>query len=248
MAVEFIPQPDDRHLSRASSFGRPAPTARGTRGRRSRVPPRGGGDSSRTRGVRNASRSQRSVDRAASRRSLTGRTRPRGGNPSDRRKVILSTNVAETSVTIDGVVAGDRTAGLHALRRTRHGLAHAAAPRSAQPRLTGVGDPACRSGRTNAPGALHTTFTLAMTSTRVPEHEAPEIKRLDLVRRRCSRCVRSWSPRSPGLRLVRCSATGRACCGRRTSHPAWCAQFERGGDSPLAHVCCVSQSIRVSRE
>ena len=97
--------------------------------------------------------------------------------PGTRRKVILSTNVAESSVTIEGVVAVIDS-----------GLARVAsqAPWSGLPRLrvekvsrASATQRAGRAGRTR-PGRCLRLYTRADLDAR-PEHEAPEIRRLDLT-------------------------------------------------------------------
>ncbi|HEX4447126.1 MAG TPA: ATP-dependent helicase HrpB [Polyangiaceae bacterium] len=97
--------------------------------------------------------------------------------PAGRRKVILSTNVAESSVTIDGVVAVIDS-----------GLARVAshAPWSGFSRLrvekisrASATQRAGRAGRTR-PGRCLRLYTRADFESR-PEHEAPEIRRLDLT-------------------------------------------------------------------
>ncbi len=97
--------------------------------------------------------------------------------PGSRRKVILSTNVAESSVTIDGVVAVIDT-----------GTARVAsqAPWSGFPRLrvekisrASATQRAGRAGRTR-PGRCLRLYTRADFDTR-PDHDAPEIRRLDLT-------------------------------------------------------------------
>ncbi|MGH7294980.1 MAG: helicase-related protein, partial [Polyangiaceae bacterium] len=96
---------------------------------------------------------------------------------ASRRKVILSTNVAESSITIDGVVAVIDS-----------GLARVAsqAPWSGLPRLqvekvsrAAATQRAGRAGRTR-PGRCVRLYTRADFESR-PEHEAPEIQRLDLA-------------------------------------------------------------------
>ena len=95
----------------------------------------------------------------------------------DRRKVILSTNVAETSVTIDGIVAV-----------VDSGLARIAshAPWSGLPVLrvgrisrASATQRAGRAGRTQ-PGRCVRLYTRHDHDTR-PAHDAPEIRRLDLA-------------------------------------------------------------------
>jgi ATP-dependent helicase HrpB len=97
--------------------------------------------------------------------------------PGSRRKVILSTNVAESSITIEGVVAV-----------VDAGLARVAsqAPWSGLPRLrvekvsrASAVQRAGRAGRTR-PGRCLRLYTRADFESR-PEHEAPEIRRLDLA-------------------------------------------------------------------
>ncbi|HEX8792141.1 MAG TPA: ATP-dependent helicase HrpB [Polyangiaceae bacterium] len=96
---------------------------------------------------------------------------------ASRRKVILSTNVAESSVTIDGVVAV-----------VDSGLARIAsqAPWSGLPRLriekvsrASAIQRAGRAGRTR-PGRCLRLYTRADFESR-PEHETPEVLRLDLT-------------------------------------------------------------------
>ena len=98
-------------------------------------------------------------------------------SPGTRRKVILSTNVAESSITIDGVVAV-----------VDAGLARVAsqAPWSGLPRLrvekvsrASSVQRAGRAGRTR-PGRCLRLYTRADFESR-PEHDAPEIRRLDLA-------------------------------------------------------------------
>ncbi|HEY8078049.1 MAG TPA: helicase-related protein, partial [Labilithrix sp.] len=96
---------------------------------------------------------------------------------SSRRKVILSTNVAESSVTIDGVVAVVDS-GL--VRVVRHapwsglpGLAIEKTSRASCVQRAG------RAGRTRAGKAVR-LFTRADFESR-PEHDAPEILRVDLA-------------------------------------------------------------------
>lgn len=109
--------------------------------------------------------------------SLSPAEQDRAVKPADRRKVILSTNVAETSVTIEGVVAVIDS-----------GLARIAAhsPWSGLPTLrvapisrASAAQRAGRAGRTR-PGRCLRLYTRGDLATR-PEHESPEIARADLA-------------------------------------------------------------------
>ncbi len=109
--------------------------------------------------------------------SLTVAEQDEAVRPASRRKVILSTNVAESSITIDGVVAV-----------VDSGLARVAsqAPWSGLTRLrlekisrASAAQRAGRAGRTR-PGRCLRLYTRADLDAR-PEHETPEIRRLDLA-------------------------------------------------------------------
>lgn len=97
--------------------------------------------------------------------------------PSARRKVILSTNVAESSVTIDDVAAVIDS-GL--VRVARHapwsGLPTLGIEKASRASLT---QRAGRAGRTRAGRALR-LFTRADFDAR-PEHDTPEVHRIDLA-------------------------------------------------------------------
>jgi ATP-dependent helicase HrpB len=100
----------------------------------------------------------------------------RAVGPSSKRKIILSTNVAESSVTIEGIVAVVDS-GL--VRVVRH------APWSGLPALgiektsrASATQRAGRAGRTR-PGRALRLYTKADFETR-PEHDTPEILRVDL--------------------------------------------------------------------
>ena len=101
----------------------------------------------------------------------------RAVGPSRQRKVILSTNVAESSVTIDGVVAVVDS-GL--VRVARHapwsGLPTTAIEKTSRASAT---QRAGRAGRTR-PGRALRLYTKADHDAR-PEHDTPEILRVDLA-------------------------------------------------------------------
>jgi ATP-dependent helicase HrpB len=101
----------------------------------------------------------------------------RAVGPSNKRKVILSTNVAESSVTIDGVVAVVDS-GL--VRVARHapwsGLPTTSIEKTSRASAT---QRAGRAGRTR-PGRALRLYTKADHYAR-PEHDMPEILRVDLA-------------------------------------------------------------------
>jgi ATP-dependent helicase HrpB len=108
---------------------------------------------------------------------LSAEEQERAVRPSGRRKVVLSTNVAESSVTIEGVAAV-----------VDGGLARVAShsPWSGLPRLelrkisrASAAQRAGRAGRTR-PGVCLRLYTRADHDAR-PEHDAPEIARADLA-------------------------------------------------------------------
>lgn len=107
---------------------------------------------------------------------LTPADQDRAVGPSSKRKIILSTNVAESSVTIDGVVAVVDS-GL--VRVARHapwsGLPALGVERTSRASAT---QRAGRAGRTR-PGRALRLYTKADLDTR-PEHDTPEILRVDL--------------------------------------------------------------------
>src|SRR4029077_16834124 len=100
--------------------------------------------------------------------------------PAGQRKVILTTNVAESSITIEGVVAV-----------VDSGLARVAsqAPWSGLPRLrtekVSRSSAFARSGRGGGtcPGRCLRLYTRADFDSR-PAHDTPEIRRLDLAQTR----------------------------------------------------------------
>jgi hypothetical protein len=109
--------------------------------------------------------------------SLSIEEQTRAIRPADRRKVVLATNVAESSLTIDGVVAvidgglanvasSSPWSGLPMLRKAPISKASAA-------------QRAGRAGRTR-PGRCLRLYTRGELDAR-PEHDAPEIARADLA-------------------------------------------------------------------
>ncbi|MBL8605657.1 MAG: ATP-dependent helicase HrpB [Myxococcales bacterium] len=101
----------------------------------------------------------------------------RAVKPADRRKVIVSTNVAETSITIDGVVAvidsGLARVASHAAWSGLPMLDVKKVSRASATQRAG------RAGRTR-PGRCLRLYTRHDHDTR-PEHDAPEVRRLDLA-------------------------------------------------------------------
>ncbi|MBI5493995.1 MAG: ATP-dependent helicase HrpB [Deltaproteobacteria bacterium] len=108
---------------------------------------------------------------------LTPDEQRRAVRPAPKRKLILSTNVAETSVTIDGVVAvidsGLARVPSHAAWSGLPVLRVARISRSSATQRAG------RAGRTR-PGRCVRLYTRHDHDTR-PEHTPPEIRRLDLA-------------------------------------------------------------------
>lgn len=101
----------------------------------------------------------------------------RAVRPAAQRKVILSTNVAETSVTIDGLVAViDSGLARVAGHSPWSGLATLNVARVSRASAT---QRAGRAGRTR-PGRALRLYTAQDFAAR-PAHEAPEIRRLDLA-------------------------------------------------------------------
>lgn len=109
--------------------------------------------------------------------SLSPAEQDRVVRPAHRRKVILSTNVAETSVTIDGVVAvidsGLARIAAHSPWSGLPTLKVAKVSRSSATQRAG------RAGRTR-PGRCLRLYTKGDFLAR-PEHEAPEVARADLA-------------------------------------------------------------------
>jgi ATP-dependent helicase HrpB len=109
--------------------------------------------------------------------SLPPAEQDRAVRRADRRKVILSTNVAETSVTIDGVVAVVDSG----LARVAHHSPWSGLPtlRVAKVSRASATQRAGRAGRTR-PGRCLRLYTRGDLLAR-PEHDAPEVARADLA-------------------------------------------------------------------
>ena len=176
VAVEHLPQPDDRPLASqvASAVRRLA--VEGLEGDVLVFLP-GAGEIRRAREACEKLAAEAGLVVVPLHGDLSAEEQDAAVRPGARRKVILSTNVAESSITIEGVVAVIDA-----------GLARVAsqAPWSGLPRLrvekvsrASAVQRAGRAGRTR-PGRCLRLYTRADFDTR-PEHEAPEIRRLDLT-------------------------------------------------------------------
>ncbi len=108
---------------------------------------------------------------------LSPEAQARAVRPGPRRKVILSTNVAETSITVEGVVAVIDS-GLHraAACSPWSGLQSLKVQRISRASAT---QRAGRAGRLR-PGRCHRLYSRHDHDTR-PEHDLPEVRRLDLA-------------------------------------------------------------------
>jgi ATP-dependent helicase HrpB len=176
VAIEHIPQPDDRHLDLQVASAVRTLLRENLEGDVLVFLP----------GARDIRRTQEALEKLASENALlvlplhgdlTTAEQERAIRPQDRRKIILSTNVAESSVTIDGVVAvidsglarvptHDPWSGL--MRLDIEKISRASAIQRAG-----------RAGRTR-PGRAIRLYTKADFDRR-PEHQPPEIARLDLT-------------------------------------------------------------------
>ena len=176
------------------------------RRRRAGVPARRRRDPARARGAARRWRARADLDVLPLHGDLSPDEQDRAVAPRPRRKVILSTNVAETSVTIDGVVAVIDS-----------GLARVAphSPWSGLPTLQGAAisrasatQRAGRAGRTR-PGRCLRLYTRHDHDTR-PAHDAPEIARARSRRDRCSAARAAGRARSGGFGWFEAPPRGRA--------------------------------------
>ena len=178
VAIEHLPAPDDRPVaSQVASAVRSLVNA-GLRGRRPRSSLlSGAGEIRRAREACAKIAEEADLLLVPLHGDLSPQEQDTAVRPGSRRKVILSTNVAESSVTIEGVVAVVDT-----------GTARVAsqAPWSGFPRLrvekisrASATQRAGRAGRTR-PGRCLRLYTRADFESR-PDHDAPEIRRLDLT-------------------------------------------------------------------
>ena len=116
---------------------------------------------------------------------LSPQEQDRAVRPADRRKVILATNVAESSITIDGVVAVIDSGLVRVARQAPwSGLNMLRVEKTSRASAT---QRAGRAGRTR-PGRCLRLYTKADHDTR-PEHEQPEIQRIDLAQTLLELCA-----------------------------------------------------------
>ncbi|AGC44828.1 ATP-dependent helicase HrpB [Myxococcus stipitatus DSM 14675] len=176
VSVEYLPTPDDRHLDQQVLSGIKRLFAQGVDGDVLVFLP-GAGEIRRTRDACAEFAERHGADVLPLHGDLSPAEQDRAVRRSSRRKIILSTNVAETSVTIDGVAVVIDT-----------GLARVAShsPWSGLPTLklskvsrASAIQRAGRAGRTRAGHCLR-LYTQHDFDGR-PDQEAPEIRRMDLA-------------------------------------------------------------------
>ena len=167
---------DDRPLAErvVAAVRRARALARRPR-RRARLPARRRRDPPRRRGARAARGGARPRRAAAARRPAARRAGPRAAR-GPRRRVVLATNVAETSLTVEGVTAVIDS-GLARSRASTRATASTRSPGADQPRL---GRPARRPRRPHRAGPLPPALAARPSDAGRREHETPEILRLDL--------------------------------------------------------------------
>jgi ATP-dependent helicase HrpB len=176
VAVEHLPQPDDRPLALQVASAVRRLVVEGLEGDVLVFLP-GAGEIRRAREACEKLAADAGLSVVPLHGDLSPEEQDAAVRPGARRKVILSTNVAESSVTIEGVVAV-----------VDAGLARVAsqAPWSGLPRLrvekvsrASAVQRAGRAGRMR-PGRCLRLYTRADFEAR-PEHDTPEIRRLDLT-------------------------------------------------------------------
>lgn len=176
VSLEYLPTPDDRHLDQQVLSGIKRLFAQGVDGDVLVFLP-GAGEIRRTRDACAEFAERHGAEVLPLHGDLSPAEQDRAVRKSSRRKIILSTNVAETSVTIDGVAVVIDT-----------GLARVAShsPWSGLPTLklskvsrASAIQRAGRAGRTRAGHCLR-LYTQHDFDGR-PEQEAPEIRRMDLA-------------------------------------------------------------------
>lgn len=112
-------------------------------------------------------------------------------DPSDRRKIVLATNVAETSITIDGVDLVIDGGYARVLRSDpRHGIDRLELSRISR---YSADQRAGRAGRTG-PGKAIRLWSLAEDAA-LPEREEPEVRRVDLASAVME--LRAWGMNDP---------------------------------------------------
>ncbi|WP_342381460.1 ATP-dependent helicase HrpB [Myxococcus stipitatus] len=176
VSVEYLPTPDERHLDQQVLSGIKRLFAQGMDGDVLVFLP-GAGEIRRTRDACAEFAERHGTDVLPLHGDLSPAEQDRAVRRSSRRKIILSTNVAETSVTIDGVAVVIDT-----------GLARVAShsPWSGLPTLklskvsrASAIQRAGRAGRTRAGHCLR-LYTQHDFDGR-PDQEAPEIRRMDMA-------------------------------------------------------------------
>ncbi len=176
VAIEYLPTPDERPLDQQVLAGLKRLLASGATGDVLVFLP-GAAEIRRAQAACEELTARHGIDVHALHGDLSNAEQDRAVRPGPRRKLILSTNVAETSVTIEGIgavidsglarVAGHSPwTGLPTLKVARVSKASAA-------------QRAGRAGRTRE-GVCLRLYTRHDFETR-PEHDLPEIRRLDLA-------------------------------------------------------------------
>src|SRR6218665_2074596 len=169
VSVEYLPAPDERYLDAQVLSGIKRLHANGLDGDVLVFLP-GAGEIRRARDACAEFAERHDIELLPLHGDLSPAEQDRAVRRSSRRKIILSTNVAETSVTIDGVAAVIDS-----------GLARVASHSPSPARGGGAGPPrrGGRAGRTRSGHCLR-LYTQHDFDGR-PEQDAPEIRRMDLA-------------------------------------------------------------------